>query len=202
MSAAESATRALYALIVDGGYGVGDRLPPERDLSETLGLSRPTVREAIGRLVAEGVLQSRRGSGTYVAPIDLEHVFTVRLALEPLAAGLAAQHRTDDQLAELRTHLDGMRAALEDAAAFATADGRAHALLARASGNPVLHDVLGRLAGLARVSRSVTSGDAGVRRQALVHMSAIVAAVAAGDPGRAETAMRDHLGAVRDASPT
>jgi GntR family transcriptional repressor for pyruvate dehydrogenase complex len=197
-SAAESTTRALYTLIVEGGYRVGDRLPPERDLSETLGLSRPTVREAIGRLVAEGVLQARRGSGTYVAPVDLEHIFTVRLALEPLAAALAAQHRSDQQLAELRAHLDAMRSAIDDARAFAGRDGRAHELLARASGNPVLHDVLERLAGLARLSRSVTSEDAAVRMRTLEHMSGLVAAVEAHDPGRAEAAMRDHLVAVRE----
>jgi GntR family transcriptional regulator, transcriptional repressor for pyruvate dehydrogenase complex len=191
------ATSALAALIAERGYRGGDRLPPERDLSEALGVSRPTVREAIGRLVADGVLVARRGSGTYIAPVDLEHIFTVRLALEPLAASLAAEHRSPSDVSEMQAALEDLKATLEEPVRFSAADARIHDLVAMASGNPVLRDVLDRLAGRAKLSRSATSGDASVRSDTLSHMDALVSAVASGDRVTAHDTMRDHLLLVR-----
>jgi GntR family transcriptional regulator, transcriptional repressor for pyruvate dehydrogenase complex len=197
MTGTYGATSALSALIAERGYRGGDRLPPERDLSEALGVSRPTVREAIGRLVADGVLVARRGSGTYIAPVNLEHIFTVRLALEPLAASLAAEHRSQLELSEMQAALKEMRATLTESDRFSAADERVHELIALASGNPVLRDVLDRLAGLAKLSRSATSGDAAVRSDALSHIDALVSAVARRDGVTARDTMRDHLLLVR-----
>ena len=198
-SAAEAATGALRRLIAERAYHAGDRLPPERELTDELAVSRPTLREGIGRLVAEGVLEARRGSGTYVAEIDLDQIFDVRLLLEPFAAREAAHHRTPAQLEELRALLTEIEHTSHEPARFAAADAGIHAVVARAAGNPVLHDILDRLAGLTNLSRAVTSTDHAVRDSALTHLRGLVAAVAARDAGAAERAMRDHLRVVRRA---
>ncbi|MBV9423691.1 MAG: FadR family transcriptional regulator, partial [Solirubrobacterales bacterium] len=64
---AHDAAEHLQRLIVDGTLQPGDKLPPERELSVRLGVSRPTLREAVRALVIMGMLESRHGSGTFVA---------------------------------------------------------------------------------------------------------------------------------------
>ena len=101
------AIRTIKDMILDGRLAPGQRLPSERALSEALGISRPTVREAIRSLQAMHILESRHGAGTFVASLSveellaplqfvlsladggLEHLFEVRLMLEPGAAALA-----------------------------------------------------------------------------------------------------------------
>jgi GntR family transcriptional repressor for pyruvate dehydrogenase complex len=190
---------ALRDYISAQGFRPGDRLPPERQLTEALGVSRPTVREAISRLASAGALEARRGSGTYVAPIDLRHVFDVRLQLEPFAAGQAALHRTREQLAGIEAALAEMRDTESDPTAFAAADAQLHELIAIAAANPVLRDSLARLAGLARLSRDVTADAPEVRVTALENVTRLVAAIRGGDAPGATAAMRRHLELVRTA---
>src|ERR1700737_4920718 len=102
--------------IVSGDFSVGDRLPSENQLGSDHRVSRAVIREALSRLLADGVVVSRQGSGTFVqrkperdflrlAPIggiaDLMRCFEFRIALEGEAAYLAAQRRTDDNLARI-----------------------------------------------------------------------------------------------------
>lgn len=164
-----------------------------------LAVSRPTLREAIGRLAAEGVLEARRGSGTYVTGIAVDDVFAVRLQLEPFAARLAAQRRTPAQAKELKALLRRIERSRHDALAFAGYDERIHDVLAGATSNALLHDMLKRLAALAKLSRVVTSIDASVRDRVLVHMTALIAAVDARDAAGAERAMKQHLSLLRRA---
>ena len=114
------AIRTIKDMILDGRLAPGQRLPSERALSEALEISRPTVREAIRSLQAMHILESRHGAGTFVASLSveellaplqfvlsladggLEHLFEVRLLLEPGAAALAAERATPDAGAELR----------------------------------------------------------------------------------------------------
>src|SRR5215467_7515691 len=106
-------------LIDSGTLGPGARLPPERDLAQQVGVSRPTVRAGLRTLAALGVVRSRRGSGTYIpdGPPTLgaealsflaalhkftgDHVYEARQILEVGAAGLAAERATPEQLATL-----------------------------------------------------------------------------------------------------
>ena len=73
------AIRTIKDMILDGRLAPGQRLPPERSLSEALGVSRPTVREAIRSLQAMNILESRHGAGTFVASLNREGL------LRPLA---------------------------------------------------------------------------------------------------------------------
>ena len=192
----DTATKALRELLARGQYRPGDQ-PPERELAQALGLARPTVREAIHRLTEAGLLEPRRGSGTYVADIDLHAVFAVRLQLEPYAAGLAADHhdaRTVDQLTTLAADLDRT---LEDPEAFAAIDLAIHRTIAAATGNAVLTQILDHLTELAQLSRSITSVDRDARVATREHLHELVDALRESDSGAASSAMQKHLDAVR-----
>ncbi|SJN10177.1 Transcriptional regulator, GntR family [Leucobacter sp. 7(1)] len=143
--------------ISDGRWAIGDRIPSEAELTTTLGVSRPSIREAVRSLVQLGLLETRQGDGTYVVATDptqvalrraihsadSHEVIRVRRALDALAASEAAASRTDEQLAELADYLRARRAAVDagDASAFAAADVAYHLGIARASGNQLLADI-------------------------------------------------------------
>ncbi len=151
-------TPPAYAAVVDRirralALGVllpGDRLPAERVLAEELGVSRVTVREALRVLQGEGLLVTKRGSsGTVVSPTlarweahaeydkRIAEVFELRLAVETMAARLAAQRVTPQEVQRL---VDCQRA-LEssgDVHAFRRADSEFHLTVARISGNSML----------------------------------------------------------------
>jgi GntR family uxuAB operon transcriptional repressor len=146
----EIVARQITALI-KAEYEIGDRLPAERELAKTFGVSRPTIREALLSLQMAGVVQVRTNSGAYVLSRQgaaevlpaLEGFgpfenLQARQLIEPQIAALAAQHATDTQLAQLAETLAAMR---RDHAAGEEADvpdHRFHVVLAEATGNGVL----------------------------------------------------------------
>ena len=153
VSAVEETSDSLRALIARGQYRPGDRLPPERVLAKGFGVSRPTMREAIRRLTDAGLLEAHQGSGTYVAEVNFEEVFAVRLYLEPYAARLAAKSRTSAELDRLRALVKRLEGHLDSPEDFAAIDFEIHALVANAARNSVLLDVLSRLVEVAKLSR-------------------------------------------------
>jgi GntR family transcriptional regulator, transcriptional repressor for pyruvate dehydrogenase complex len=76
-------TERIQLLLSQRQLVPGDRLPPERQLAAELGVSRASLREGLGRLLDLGILEARRGSGTYLAEVDLLDLLEVRLRLEP-----------------------------------------------------------------------------------------------------------------------
>jgi len=192
MVAREAVSERLRTLLEEE-VGPGDRLPPERRLAEELGVSRGSVREGLRRLVDLGIVEARRGSGTYVAPVDLDDLLEVRLRVEPYAARLAAQRRTASQLKRLRRTLERLRAVLDDADAFAAADLEIHRTVTAASGSVALQVLLAALGDLLRQSRETTASQREVRVAALSALERLVDAVAAADAAAAERAMRAHL---------
>lgn len=157
VSLVETATDEIRDQILKGTWPVGSRIPPESALSETLGVSRASVREAIRALVHSGLLETRQGDGTFVISDDdsavalrrrleraeLTHVTQVRQGLDVIAARQAARHRTDGQLAAIEAALARRRAALaaREDEEFTAADADFHVLVAEASANPVLADI-------------------------------------------------------------
>lgn len=202
-SAAADAARSIQQMIVDGRLAPGQRLPAERQLSELLGISRPTLRETIRSLVGLNILESRHGAGTFVAALDtatllepmqfvmalnertIGELFEARLLLEPALAALAARRATGAQTAAMRAAIGG--------ADQVEADVLLHRLIAEASGNALLAAMLQSLATLGRSSRSITAARPGVRRRTAEDHEAIVAAVERGDPDGAHAAMTAHL---------
>ncbi|WP_433060984.1 FadR/GntR family transcriptional regulator [Dactylosporangium sp. CS-033363] len=202
-SAAAQATRLIQEMIVDGRLVPGQRLPAERELSEMLGISRPTLRETIRALVGLNILESRHGSGTYVAALDMaalleplqfvmalsgrtvEELFEARLIIEPALAGLAAAHADAGQVA-------AMRAALAEPDRVA-ADLALHRLIADAAGNALLATMLQTLSTLGLASRAMTASRPGVLRRSAAEHRAIVDAIDRRDAEGARAAMAAHL---------
>jgi GntR family transcriptional regulator, transcriptional repressor for pyruvate dehydrogenase complex len=197
-SVADSAVTALRALLARGQYQPGDRLPPERDLASGLGLSRPTLREAIRRLTEAGILESRRGSGTYVADIDLAEVFSVRLQLEPFAARLAAIERSGDDARRLSSLVRALRDQLDDVEAFSATDLEIHRAIATMSRNAVLVGLLERLTELTQLSRAVTSPARDARLATLREMRQLARAVRMRNPDLAAETMAAHIRSMRE----
>jgi GntR family transcriptional repressor for pyruvate dehydrogenase complex len=184
-------------LIASGRYGPGDKLPAERDLAQKLSISRPALREGIRRLRSGGVLESRRGAGTYVATVDLDSIFDLRIRLEPLAAERAASRRTTAELAEMRKKVELMRRSFDDPEKFARIDASFHAAVAEASGNPILQATLSRLDELMMITRTVVTDD-DHRAIGLSDVERVLSAIADEHPGRAASAMERHVRVIRD----
>jgi GntR family transcriptional regulator, transcriptional repressor for pyruvate dehydrogenase complex len=196
-TAADRAAGGIRALIASGKYGPGDKLPAERDLAQKLSISRPALREGIRRLRSGGVLESRRGAGTYVATVDLDSIFDVRIRLEPLAAERAASRRTAAELAEMRKAVDMMREEFADPERFVRIDASFHAAVAEASGNPILRATLSRLDELMMITRVVVTDDHH-RATGLTDVEKVLNAIESQHPGRAAAAMELHIRAIRD----
>ncbi|MDQ3733044.1 MAG: GntR family transcriptional regulator, partial [Actinomycetota bacterium] len=142
----------LRSMIHRGEVGPGDRLPPERELAEQLGVSRISLREAIKLLVEDGYVQVRRGAkgGTFITelhrPVEswrvrmrdqagtFDDIIDFRIALECHTARLAAAHRTRDDLAVLRAAIKNL-SRIGGRASFRLADSQFHGGLAAAAGN-------------------------------------------------------------------
>src|SRR5262247_2207316 len=200
-------------LIDRGALGPGARLPPERDLAQQVGVSRPTVRAGLRTLAALGVVRSRRGSGTYIPDgpptfgadalsflaalhkVTGDDVYEARRILEVGAAGLAAERATPEHLAALADDVAGLFASLTDRQVFLVHDINFHRGVAAASGNPIVASLVEMVAALHYERRRATAERAVDRelRDAADAHRAIYQAVRACDVERARRAMNDHL---------
>ncbi len=197
-------------------YLVGDRLPPERVIAEQMGVSRPSVREALSALQLVGVLETRAGDGTYVvkaldrreAALSLleEHESPVdaleaRRVLERSIVQMAAARVTPESLATALRAMDSLRlaATLRDYEAFAAANSPFHLAIVRMAANDLLErtvlpliDVMQQQ--LAQEMRRREYAHDGAFFDAMTRVHAdIYAALAAGDPGLAAEAMDRHF---------
>lgn len=199
----------LRVLIEQGEYPVGSRLPPERDLAAKLGVSRPSVREALIALEIEGLVEVRMGSGIYVLPRVLPgrsavmaegplEIIRARQTIESELAALAARQVTPDLVAGLRESLALMRE--ESAAGRVPTEGDRlfHTRIAAATENSVLLRVVSELFDerhnplFAQLSRYFESPDSWAH--AIEEHAAVIDAIAGGDPESARQAMFRHLG--------
>jgi GntR family transcriptional repressor for pyruvate dehydrogenase complex len=212
-------SRRLYQQIADqirdlierGGFENGMRLPPERDLALQLGVSRPSLREALIALDVEGRVEVRSGSGVYVAAVKAgpapsrtaamgespSQLMEARSVIEGELITLACARLTPAPLARLREVLKSMEAAIERSRARVDLDRQFHMTLAEASGNAVLSRLVGELFDERHspISAKLSSRFESTRtwKAALKEHQAILKAVEARDPIAAQAAMRAHL---------
>lgn len=209
---ADSAYRQLLAYIEQEDLPDGSRLPSESEFVAKLNLSRTSIREALARLRAEGRAISRKGSGSFtvrqtslqmvqltaIASVrDLVEWHEFRLALESEVASLAAERRTESDIATLEQAQAVLVGKLGDGVGEQE-DVAFHGALAACAHNPKLSDALARLtAHIFRWSRfSHERGilTLGERREVItLEHGGIIAAVAAGDAARARAEIRRHL---------
>ena len=205
--------QALSDRVRDERLAVGTKLPTEAAIMEEFGVSRTVVREALSRLQAAGLVETRHGVGTFVLPpsgfgidpadvptaVDVMAVLELRISLESETAGLAAQRHTEKQLADIRTALDELEANVTGQGDTVSPDMRFHMLIAAATGNRYFADIMAHLGATliprARInSPRVASEDLPqyLRRVNREHEE-IYEAIARRDPEAARAAMRLHL---------
>lgn len=212
LSTTVAAITQIEALIRRGELRPGDRMPPERELAELLGVSRPTVREALRALSILGIVRSRHGSGNYLGSLDeqalheplrwlltlslpaqdVDAVLEFRTVLESGLARLAAERISDEALARLRDLLKELEAAKSDEEVL-RADMKMHGVIAEEANNPMLLWMLNAAVELNVAARSRTVRVPGVKGNVAVDQRAIVEALEKRDGNEAAEAMWRHL---------
>ncbi|MEL7098070.1 MAG: FCD domain-containing protein [Pseudomonadota bacterium] len=218
--------RQIEQLILRGILRPGERLPPERELADRLGVSRPSLREALGTLQDRGLLSAKPGAGVYVAEVlgsafapaltDLfarhdEAVFdylSFRRDMEGLAASRAARLASDTDLAVIQAVFDKMAGSVNERGSDQEAelDVQFHLAIIEASHNVVMLHMMRSMYELLRsgvfYNRRVMFKQRTTRSALLDQHRAINAALQARDPAAAQAAVEAHLdyvaGALRD----
>ncbi|MAS04979.1 MAG: GntR family transcriptional regulator [Ahrensia sp.] len=199
-SLVDAVTERLEAAIIAGDLAPGERIR-EQTLAVEMGISRGPLREAIRRLEGRRLLERTANIGVRVAelsPQKLDQILTVREALEGMACRLAAERISDEEVARLRELLVS-HSTLADVSSGEgyyqqSGDFDFHFRIAKASENEYLISTLmGDLYDLLRVYRYKASTMSGRAAAALEEHKAIVEALGAHDPDRAEQAMRTHI---------
>jgi len=208
--------RRLYRQIADqvrglverGEYAIGSKLPPERDLALQLGVSRPSVREALIALEVEGLVEVRMGSGVYVlsperararevsAEGPLETIRARQLIESELAAH-AAVHMKKAQIAALRNAVALMQQEVDSGHTATRGDRLFHLRIAEAAENSVLERIVGELFDERHNPLFEQFGShfetAGSWSTAIAEHQAVIAAIASRSPEAARAAMAAHM---------
>jgi GntR family transcriptional regulator, transcriptional repressor for pyruvate dehydrogenase complex len=206
----------LRGLIAAGEFALGMRLPPERDLAGQLGVSRPSVREALIALEVEGLVEVRMGSGIYVTALDAApaarridgsalgpfDIIRARALVEAELAAIAARARTPALGKRLRAAIRAMEDDISRGVMPIRGDREFHLALAEASGNAALVRVVTELFDERNNPLFEQLGrhfeNARSWRAAVVEHRAVLRAVVAGEPAAARKAMQLHLQASHD----
>lgn len=215
----EEVQRKLEVALLDGRYPANAKLPSERTLAEQFSVSRNTIREALQRMVARGLLRSRPGAGMFVGdqmrtggssspwaqlvvdhPVLLSEVLEFRRVLEGATAYYAALRGTDEEYAGIRALLAGLeQSRLDDEAAKEAAlDAELHEAIALASHNSMFLHLHASVLGILREHITLNGSnlralDAEVSGQLLQQHRAICQAICARRPEAARTAMQAHI---------
>ncbi len=221
--------RGLVQAIVDdltshirgGQIKPGNKLPSESEIMANFGVSRTVVREALSKLQASAMVETRHGIGTFALPLpdnsnfkivdtdlstvaDVISVLELRISLETEAAGLAAQRRTDSNMHTLEEALKGFSDSIEHDSDAVSSDFEFHMEVARATGNRHFADLMTYLGTMiiprARVNTPSSAPEGRLSYLQKVHgeHESIFNAIRAQDPDAARAAMRTHLGNSRE----
>lgn len=211
-SLTDHVAKSLATTITSGGLAPGDKLPTGQQLAEQYGVSLMVIREAISSLRADGLVDSRQGSGVFVAQAcsrqpfripnttspkteAVQRIFELRVGIEVTAAGLAASRRTAAQLRELRKAHAAMEKAIAHGQPAVDQDFAFHRAVSEATGNELFASFLGFL-GFHIRGTILTSRGPGLdwdREHVLAEHAAVFDAIAARDAEGARQAMQRHM---------
>ncbi|MDO5422657.1 MAG: FadR/GntR family transcriptional regulator [Eubacteriales bacterium] len=209
-SMSEQVLAQMKENIADGTWTPGERLPGEMQLSETFGVSRVTVRNALQKLAGEGLIETRVGDGSYVRRLsiseamskvhtpgvlseeEMRELLEFRCVIEGPLCGLAVSRMTGADVEKLAQCYADMCSAKEDAAAFAAADVAFHRTLAACCQNEIL------TAAYEMICANLSKAMPDIVRQrgkaaGLKFHKEILEAARAGDAKRAQAAMEEHM---------
>jgi GntR family transcriptional regulator, transcriptional repressor for pyruvate dehydrogenase complex len=216
VSIIDETTDRIIEMIRRGDYAPGDRLPGERKLAAELKVSRTSVREAIQRLEAMGLVTSRHGQGTFVkepgseaiqaailshllpSKKKIREVFELRKIIEVEAAGQAALHIEANEIELMRKWLENVETniAREDLQSVIIADVEFHRQILIATDNEILVNVMDSIVDLLRDTRRDSVNLPELLPVMTKDHRAILAAIEAGDSQAARQAMQEHLSIV------
>jgi GntR family transcriptional repressor for pyruvate dehydrogenase complex len=208
----------LKQAILRGTFGHGEKLPPETELAQQFGVSRPTLREALGALASAGLIRKVPGvsGGNFVNSVTpdslsrmlgesmnailrlgllrIDEITEVRPLLEISAARWAASNRTASQITELKRIVERQRSTIDhpDIVAY---DLEFHAIIGHASGNRLLAAFVSAVHAAVDPERLFEVTD-GIGTTTVQQHLSILAAIEAGDGDRAAAAMSQHLDSV------
>lgn len=201
----------LLSYVVNGSWKPGDRIPPERDLCQQLGIARTSLREALKAMELIGMLDCRVGDGTYVCPRseflsrpllwaftgtdheELQDIMETRTIIEENIAGLAAERATPDQIQEIGHAVQMMRDCIARGETILEADMAFHLAVSAAAHNDVMRNAVRRLRNLMRqwIQYKLLMPD--VVPMVLKRHVAIYKGILKRNPNAARRAMRRHL---------
>jgi GntR family transcriptional repressor for pyruvate dehydrogenase complex len=200
----------LIALIINEGLKPGDQLIPERELMARLEVGRSSLREAIKTLCALGILEIKRGTGTFVGYGDtsmltkplawglflsqssIQQVIEARGVIEVALAGWAAERASEEELATIGRLLAQLDASQHEMTSYIESDLAFHLSIARAAHNDMLANVLTMFQHVLRVWMETTYKEAKGTTDSMALHREIYAAIAARDAATARAAMADH----------
>ncbi|WP_247827654.1 FadR/GntR family transcriptional regulator [Arthrobacter antioxidans] len=209
----EQLVEQLLGYIESAKLRPGDLLPAERDLAERLGVSRATLAQALVALEVLGVIDVQHGTGAVlrhrasVATVikglrehrsRLPDIVEARSTLEVRLAALAAERRTDEDLAAIDRALDEMRAEIDDGGRGARGDELFHQAVTVAAHSPVLAQLMAFIGEMVLETRLESLAQPGRPEQSLASHRSILEAVRAQDPVAAAAAMQRHIDLVSD----
>ncbi|POX47208.1 FadR/GntR family transcriptional regulator [Streptomyces sp. Ru72] len=207
----EQVVERLREYVTTEGLKAGDRLPPERDLADRLGVSRTSVRQAIVALEVQGLVEVRHGGGTYLLrdrlnaePLEtmidrrrrLPDVLDARDALETKLAALAAVRRTEQDLVEIDAALAAMADAVDRGELGVDEDQRFHAAVTTAAHSALLADFMAEISLSIAESRTESLRQPGRPARSLEQHRRVAEAIRAGDSEEAARAMHTHIDTV------
>lgn len=206
---AEQVQEQIYQFIINTPLSVGARLPNEFELGQKFGVGRSTVREAVKLLVSRGILEVRRGSGTYVistTPADLDplglraaedkmalalDLADVRIMLEPGIAEMAALHASPEDAEKLYALCRLIEKRISDGESYIDEDIAFHTCIAECSGNLVVKQLIPIIDTAVLMFVNVTHRR--LTKETIQTHRAVTDAIAAHDPIGAKTAMMMHM---------
>jgi GntR family transcriptional repressor for pyruvate dehydrogenase complex len=201
----------LVSFVVGESWKPGDRIPPERELCQQLGIARTSLREALKAMELVGMLDSRVGDGTFVCPRseflsrpllwaftgtdrnELQEIMEARSIIEENLAGLAAERASDQQIEEIAKAVQQMRGSIARGDSILDADMAFHLAVSSAAQNGVLRNAVQLLRNLMRQWILYKLMIPDVPETSLKHHISIYRAIAGRKPGAARRAMRLHL---------
>ncbi len=201
----------LVSFVVREDWKPGDRIPPERELCQQLGIARTSLREALKAMELVGMVDSRIGDGTFVCPRseflsrpllwaftgtdhdELQEIMEARTIIEENLAGLAAERGTPEQIREIGDAVQQMRDAIARGDSIISADMAFHLAVSGAAQNGVLRNAVQLLRNLMRQWILYKLMIPDVPEIVLKRHTSIYKAIAAHKPNAARSAMRLHL---------
>ena len=207
----EDIVQQFHSMIRQGTLSHGDRLSSERDLAEQFKVSRSSVREAIHSLELQGLVISKRGSGTFISTENadsilslmaaslntggeaLREIFEMRRVLEPAIAALAAERATAEDVAQMMVILAEQQQQIDSGETGVEADTAFHFALASATHNSALNKVVSAVEDILQRSRHQSLQEPGRPQRSLASHRQILEMIRNKDGAGAQQAMAHHL---------